>query len=390
MKCLHICNDLIGSKVHENLYTKLAKFEIEQTVFYSTRPKQHGKVNKYKKSSALEIIDSKAMKRYHRLFFRNKISFLYKDLIKKVNIEDYSLLHATTLYSDGALALKIKKEWGIPYVVGIRGSDVNLFSKYRPDLQWLAREVLKNASKIIFISSSIEYNFYHLSYVRSIKETLIEKAITISNGIDDLWLKNIRSRKNLKPSRIIYIGNFTRNKNVKNLIKAFLLLHGQNKSLRLDLVGKGGADEKKIIELAMLNKDKINYHGPIYDKERLKAIYQNAHIFAMTSISETFGLVYLEALSQGIPIVCSKNQGIDHTFDHKIGEFVDPKSTDSIQAGLQKILTNYESYMNESIDFFNYDWKRIAIRYYGLYEEVVGEIASQNSIDGRDSLVSGN
>ncbi|MFH6604962.1 glycosyltransferase [Maribacter algicola] len=290
----------------------------------------------------------------------------------KINIGDYTFMHATTLYSDGALALKINKIWGIPYVVGVRGSDVNSFSKYRPDLHTVAKEVLKNASKIIFISCSIESKFYNLSYVKPIKEILAKKSLTISNGIDDFWFKNIRARKTLLPSRILYIGNFTANKNVKRLISAFLHLQKVNGALRLDLVGKGGADAKKITELASQYSDIIKYHGPIYDKEELKIVYQNAHIFAMTSISETFGLVYLEAMSQGLPIVCSQNEGVDHTFEHKVGEFVNPKSVDSIEKGLRKILHNYEIYLNEEIDFSNYDWERIADRYYGLYNEILG------------------
>ena len=371
MKCLHICNDLIGSKVHENLYAELTCLGVEQTVFYSTRPEQEKKVADYKRSSKFDIVDSKAMKRYHRALFRKKIRFLYKELIGRVDIGEYGLMHATTLYSDGALALKINQIWGIPYVVGIRGSDVNSFSKYRPDLRDVAKKVLKNASKIVFVSSSIENTFHNLSFIKPITEILSSKTVTMGNGIDDFWLKNITGRRSLQPSRILYIGNFTRNKNVKRLIKAILGLHERHKAIHLDIVGKGGADEKKIIELASLHKDIITYHGPIYDKERLKEIYQNAHIFAMVSKSETFGLVYLEALSQGLPILCTKDQGIDHTFAHKIGEFVDPESISSIQDGLHKILTNYEAYSSEAIDFSVYDWKRIAKRYYEIYEKII-------------------
>ena len=45
MNCLHICNDFMGSKVHENLYANLHKLGIEQTVFY---PLRKNKINTFK------------------------------------------------------------------------------------------------------------------------------------------------------------------------------------------------------------------------------------------------------------------------------------------------------------------------------------------------------
>ena len=55
---------------------------------------------------------------------------------------------------------------------------------------------------------------------------------------------------------------------------------------------------------------------------------RSCSVFAMPSIFETFGLVYLEALSQNLPVVYTKGQGIDGMFDNTVGIGVDPLSVD--------------------------------------------------------------
>ena len=42
--------------------------------------------------------------------------------------------------------------------------------------------------------------------------------------------------------------------------------------------------------------------------------YKSAHIFVMPSLTETFGIVFIEALSQGLPLIYTKGQGIDGYF----------------------------------------------------------------------------
>ena len=90
----------------------------------------------------------------------------------------------------------------------------------------------------------------------------------------------------------------------------------------------------------------------------------------MPSHSETFGLVYLEALSQGLPVLCSENQGIDGLFQNKVGEFVDPKSVESIASGLQRIIGDYSSFDLGIIDFAAFNWESISQTYLNIYKDV--------------------
>ena len=370
INCLHIANDFSLTKVHKNLYSRLDGLGISQTIFNPVRENTPvGNNSILFKHPDSEIIYSESLKKYHRIFFRNKINFLYRDLQLKCNLKQINIIHATTLYSDGALALKVHKEFNIPYIVAVRGTDVSLFLKYRPDLIFLLKEILLNANQIIFLGESLQKQLFKNKFIKPLQPKLKSKIQVICNGVDDYWLANIKPIKKIRPKKILYIGRFDKNKNTINLIEAILFLRKEYPNLKLDLVGRGGGNEEEVINLSNKYKNFINFIGPIYNNEELKKIYLSNDIFAMPSHSETFGLVYIEALSQGLPVLCSKNQGIDDTFRFKVGEFVNPKSIESIAKGIKEIIVNYDSNNLNKIDFSQFSWDNIAMNYLELYKK---------------------
>ena len=372
MRCLHICNDLMGSKVHEKLYEHLHMLGVEQKLYYPLRNEKRGSLAKFNKNLINNTLVSKPLKNYHRFLFRKKINFLFNDLESRTDLSLFNLVHATTLFSDGAIALKIWKKYKIPYITAIRGTDVNVFLNYRRDLYPLAMEIIYNSKQLIFISDSLRTNFFRHPFAKKLVQSRMPSQKIIFNGLDSFWLENLgRERAIKEPTKFLYIGRFDNNKNVKKLIEAFKQLREKYGHLQLNLVGAGGKQEDHIKNCVVENKGVINYHGPIYDKKALRHIYEENHIFAMVSISETFGLVYVEALSQGLPILYTKGQGIDGAFDY-IGEGINPLSVKSIREGMEKMILNYHDYGTQigKIDFSEFSWKRISKTYFQLYQTI--------------------
>nr|WP_256470373.1 glycosyltransferase family 4 protein [Robiginitalea marina] len=364
----------MGSKVHENLYSHLAQESVKQTLYYPLRKHAHSKVEAWESPLKRQMVFSGVLKEYHRIFFRQKIKFLFRDIQSKVSLTDFTLVHATTLFSDGALALKIFRKYRIPYIVAVRGTDINLFLKYRKDLNSLAREILREAKQVVFISESLRNNFFSTPLIQKLEGELKGKCRVIPNGLDAYWIENANPRKKqTPPTNILYIGKFNTNKNVLLLLQAFLSLKENFPELRINLVGKGGSQEPEIKKLAREHKESITFHGPIYDQEKLRQMFRENHIFAMVSKGETFGLVYVEALTQGLPIVFTQNQGIDGTFKEKVGEAADPRSKESIKKGLQAVVENYPEYHTENLDFSRFSWPLIAKQYMDLYKDATSK-----------------
>jgi glycosyltransferase involved in cell wall biosynthesis len=279
-------------------------------------------------------------------------------------------VHATTLFSDGGLALKIKEKYNIPYVVAVRATDIEVFLKYRKDLLFTAIKILKEAATVVFISDSLKQAFFNHRLIRPWRATFEHKCVIVYNGIDDFWLNSISPQKNTLPSSILFVGRLISRKNIVNLAMAVLHLNEKGTACEINFVGEGGKDEATIKELSQRNGGLINYLGAIKDKNILQSIYRKNHIFAMPSKGETFGLVYIEALSQGLPVLYCKNEGIDGVFDFKVGEKCDGAGISEISGKLEKIIKNYDSYELDKIDFEKFRWKKIANTYLQIYENV--------------------
>jgi len=373
MKCLHICNDFSLTKVHSNLYENLDKLNIEQIVYNPTRENTPIGNNKFNfETENSEIIYSKTLKKYHRILFRNKISFLEKDILKKININNISIIHATTLFSDGALAYKLYNKEKIPYIVAVRATDITTFFKYRKDLYFLGLKIIKNASKLIFISDSLKNNFLNHPFIKKHKSEIKKKCVTVYNGIDNYWLDNLNAKNNFNetPLKILYVGRLISRKKIINLANAVINLNKKNINCILNIIGSGGDDEIKLKEISKQNQGVINCLGTINNKEQLKQNYISNDIFAMPSKGETFGLVYIEALSQGLPLLYSKNDGIDGVFNLKIGEKCNGDDILDIQKNIEQMITNHKIYTINQINFEEFRWKNIADKYKNLYYSI--------------------
>ena len=370
MRCLHLCNDFVGSKVYKNLYHALSQSgEIQQTVFTPIRENaQKEQAELLADKLNIKSIPFVKIHSAHRLFFRLKIYKLYKHLHTYLLKNNFDIVNATTLYSDGALALKIYEEFQVPYLVTIRGTDVNLFLKYRPDLNPLLKKILTHAKHIIFISEAHRKIFYRETKKLHLYHVIHKKTIVIPNGIDTFWLENITHKKALKKDRfnILYIGKLNANKNVIKLINAVKKLHHRLPFIKLNIIGSGGDQQQKILEKSK-DLDFVNYHGPIFEIHELRQHFMQNDLFAMVSKSETFGLVYVEALSQGLPVIFSKDQGIDGTFSSHIGYPAVPTSVDSISQALESAYDNYEHFELENINFERFQWLNIGQHYLELF-----------------------
>ena len=118
--------------------------------------------------------------------------------------------------------------------------------------------------------------------------------------------------------------------------------------------------------------DWITYHGKITDLEEMRLLYRANSVFVMPSKSETFGLVYIEALSQGLSVLWSRGEAIEGMFSELIGESVNPLSESDITAAMKKLLQHPEAYetLPDSI-FDTFRWHSIARQYVTLYTNLL-------------------
>lgn len=296
---------------------------------------------------------------------------------KNVDIRSIDLIHAHTLFSDGFLAYKAYMEFGIPYVVAVRNTDVNDFIRLMKHCYYAGRKILLNAEKIYFISSALQEKLAKSNFVKPILDKVKDKFVLQPNGIDDYWHGHI-SHDERKGHDVLYVGDFSANKNVVRLAEAVLGLRKEDgfNDLRLKIVGgevKGGGrrNDGKTQSMIDAYPDAIMSLGKIYDKDILSEVMHSCSVFAMPSIYETFGLVYLEALSQNLPVIYTNGQGIDGLFDDTVGIGVNPLSVEDIKDAIKIILQNNSKYGNKNVHFEDFDWSEIAGKYISMYKDII-------------------
>ncbi|HEY5555497.1 glycosyltransferase family 4 protein [Acetobacterium sp.] len=370
MKILNINSYYFSSSVHKQLQSALHKQGIESETYV---PLTMNYVPREECQYGIEddVQISECYGKFDRYIFHIKHYKILRDIKQCINLEDFDCLHAHSLFSNGFIAMKIKEKFGVPYVVAVRDTDLNIFFKYMVHLRRLGLKILQEADKIIFLSEPYK-DFLNQKYIpRKLRKELLAKSEIISNGIDHFWLTNKGCTKyleNNKALKLIYVGGISKRKNIGMTVKAVETLRNKGYEIIFTIIGK-------IVDKFIFDQIKdlpfINYIQPV-TKEELIQIYRDNDIFIMPSITETFGLVYAEAMSQGLPVVYTRGQGFDGQFEEgEVGYSVDCFDADDIANKVVDIINSYDNQSNKCIKLCNkFDWDNIIQTYIEIYHNI--------------------
>ena len=371
MKVLHLNSYFIDNHLYSQLFSVLEK-DIEQIVYIPIKQDRNPEnVIPFKQT---ELIFEKIIKPIHKYNYFEKIRAITKDVITKGVYKNIDFVHAHNLFTDGAIACNLKKKFGIKYVVAVRTTDIGLQYKFMYHRRDKIKRVLLEAEKIIFISPTYKDMLLAMmsnSFIQKIKD----KIYIVPNGIDEVWLENIKEpqQKDLALSiELLYVGQIMPRKNVNVLIDAVEFLRQKTtKDYNLTIIGGENIYNKEYFEdflLKIKSKKWITYLGKVKDKKQLIQHYRNSDIFVMPSKGELFGLVYIEALSQGKPVLYSKGEGINGFLEGKeVGVAVDPNDIEKIAIGIEKIVDNYNNYINFFGVIKPFNWASITEQYKKMY-----------------------
>ncbi|WP_235068975.1 glycosyltransferase family 4 protein [Turicibacter sp. TJ11] len=313
----------------------------------------------------------KCFNKYDRLLFKYKGNKIYRHLINQYRWNEFDIIHAHSLFTNGYHAMKLKEVYKIPYVVTIRDTDINFFFKKIKYLRRLGNEILANADAIVFLSPMYKERLITTYIYDSLKTDIIKKSVVIPNPIDNYWLDNCHTQTNIIGDviKIIYVGQINKRKNLLKSILAIERLINQGYKIEFSIVGKVGQSdlEKKFLKYSFINR--------IYQlsKEELIKQYRKNHIFLMPSITESFGLVYAEALSQGIPVIYTKNEGFDGQFENGlVGYCVDCYDEVDISNKIKLAIENYDILVkNTTLSSFKFSSEVISNEFLSIYNSII-------------------
>lgn len=226
------------------------------------------------------------------------------------------------------------------------------------------KSVLKHLDSLTAVSDAAA------EYIRGLTTRHVE---IIPNAID---VQKFRSIQNKPAQTVLYIGRLEKRKGVKYLIQAFAELITRMPDAKLVIAGDG-PDREKLQELTTeLNLSNVSFLGYITDEKKM-SLLGNAGVFCSPALyGESFGIVLLEAMAAGVPIVAGDNPGYSSVLQGRgMLSLIDPEDTSNFARRLEIMLTDRTvrramlDWADTYIDQF--DYSIIVDQYEQLYKRLV-------------------
>ncbi len=375
IKILHLCADYPYTNLYRELVISLDRINIEQLIYVPLRKDKEYSESINDELRNANFIYSTVFNNVDRLFYTQKINKIFCDIKNKVDFKNIDLVHAHFLFSMGGIALKLKKKKNIDYIVAVRSTDANLFFKYMFHIRKIGINIMKEAKKIVFISPAYKEFVINWYVPYELRDYINQKSVIVPNGVNPFWLQNKKVKSkfvDVKKVNLIYVGEFIKRKNINVSMKVARKLEELGYNIKFMIIGGKGRYENKVKKVAKMNEDIIEIYDRIEEREKLLNMYQKSDIFLMPSRHETFGLVYIEAMSQGLPIIYTKGEGIDGYFkEGTIGYSVNPNDVNDIVKKIEMIIYNYNNISKNCYNLVEkFSWDKIAKIYHNIYKSL--------------------
>lgn len=363
MTILQICSSYFNTSLFRCLFSKLEALEIRNYVYV---PRYHSEGENIPKHI---YVTNKDFSKLAKLFYWGEQRYILKDIEKRINLSEIDIVHVHRILYGGYAALQLKKKFGIPYIVAIRYSDLYGKGRNMSVFRNHCLEIMQNAEKVIFISNAYKEKVWNNYSAKPSILQIMERSETITNGIDDYFLMNMASKGSHRlvngQIRLFALGTIDQRKNQITTLKACDILIGKGYKVEYDYAGKN-CDETVF---STIQQKAYSHYLGLLNKEQVREQLLNSDILVVPSVHETFGLVYAEAMSQGIPVIYTRGQGFDGQYkDGEVGFSVDCFNENEIADCIIKIMSDYQNISDRCIGYAKrYSWQSIAEKYKDTY-----------------------
>lgn len=255
------------------------------------------------------------------------------------NFGQPDLIHAHCTFWAGYAAQKASQRYHIPFVLTEHSS---MFMKDLPaSYSQIAKKVISLADKVVAVSSGLA--------CRLSAYTGTKRISVIANMVDTeyFYISPIGHEKD--SFRFLYIGSLDSNKACDLLITAFSEAFESEKHVYLDIIGKGKLEHQlQVLVQSLSVKDQIKFFGSC-TREQIRDKIWFANCLVSTSYIETFGVVLIEALSTGIPVIATRSGGPEDIVTEKTGILIDKGDFNSLVFALKKMKNEYACYQPNQI-----------------------------------------
>lgn len=311
-------------------------------------------------------------------FTRNTIAYARSE-----NIE-YDLVQSHYWLS-GRVGQLLSESWDIPHVTTFHTlADAKVRSRsgeHEPEVRFESENnIIKSADLVVAFTDHERQLMARYHNVDPLKVEVIPCGVDtdLFNPID----RNVAKEKlGISASRVaLYVGRIEPLKGLEILIRAVTQIHSDEGLSLIIVGGDPDADEEiirlKQIILALRMESSISFIGAV-DQQELPLYYNASDVLVIPSYYESFGLVALEAMACGIPVIASRVGGLPTTVkDSKTGYLVPWRCPDPFADKLQIILNNqsiHDAMSRSAIELsLQMKWSKVAEDLAEAYATLIG------------------
>ncbi|HYO50615.1 MAG TPA: glycosyltransferase [Chloroflexia bacterium] len=279
------------------------------------------------------------------------------------------VVHAHVSLPAGLAGALIKRLLGVSLVLTEHTSPFSLLMR-NPLAALTTRIALRAADRRIAVSQALRGEM--LAYPQ-----LHMPIDVIPNVVDaSAFSAPRRKRASGEPYRILFVGEMeTRRKGVEYLLNALPILKERGWDVFLTLVGEGrNRAEYEALARRLGVAGVCHFHG-MAPHEEIARFMSEADIFVLPSLAETFGVVLVEAMSAGLPVVATRCGGPEELVTPDLGVLVSPGDAEALAGGIIDVLGRLSEFSEEHLRRVadaRYGQASVAGRLVRLYGEIVG------------------
>jgi glycosyltransferase involved in cell wall biosynthesis len=286
---------------------------------------------------------------------------LYKKTVKKFGLPDVVHAHFTR---QAYIASKvIGKE--TPLIVTEHSSAIT-GDTIAAETKRIAKIGYDRADRNIAVSNALKGNIE--------KHFDVNDVLVIPNMTDTSQFRYEEGQKTSEQIKVITIGNLIPRKRMNVTIEAFALVKEKFPNATLEICGDG--PERSGLEKLSVQKglqDDVVFAG-LCSRQEVRQKLSGAHLFVLASKYEPFGVVYIEALASGIPIVGTRSGGPEDIIHDGNGKLVDVDDPAMLAQAMIAVIENIEQYNPKELADearLKYSTENIAERIMAVYKECI-------------------
>lgn len=300
-------------------------------------------------------------------YYQNR-QFVAKEILPHIEIPDVVHLQCVQGLE---LATYLKEKYHTPIIytshsMGIVEAETT--ERERSEVNASQEAIYELADAIVCPSRMERTRFVH--YYPHLKD----KVEIISNGID---ASNIKPKRKSIPNRLLYVGRIARSKGLETLLLALALLSRKKPRLVLHVVGHGSPSSMKRVKDIISKKrlkDRVVFH-PWVEQNEVYRFYKASTVVIIPSHYESFGMVMLEAMAHGTPVIVTTEVGAAEDFSRSVVIKVPPKDPRILAESILHLTSDVKSLKERGAKGIAiariYSWERPVALYLALYRRLV-------------------